>query len=281
MRNVSILLLGILGGLLGILIGAGELLSVIIFWGHLPGSWAGLGLISPEIEAILFILLGMIGTIAALSYSEGRKRTAQAILISGLSGFLIGFVSGSYLMGGWIYWLIPGALLTTAGYIALVTPEKIASSLPLVRSDKREIRFMGYALYSGLFIGGLILVMAALILTSMPGDGPEADASEDESDFENAEFAQGMGRLNDSLKSYDDILERNQSNVRAWMDKGDVLTRLGRYEEALACYDKVQEIDPASPGTMYARKDVLRRLSSRNETEDQSEYPNQKELPKF
>jgi hypothetical protein len=87
MKYASIRLPGILGGLAGILMGVGELLLEMISWGHLPGSWVGLGLISPEIGALLFILLGAIGLIAALFYSEGRKRTAQAILTSGLLGF--------------------------------------------------------------------------------------------------------------------------------------------------------------------------------------------------
>lgn len=46
-------------------------------------------------------------------------------------------------MGSWIYWIIPGTLLSAAGYIALATPEKIASSFPLIKSDKKVIRFTG------------------------------------------------------------------------------------------------------------------------------------------
>lgn len=267
---MSILLLGILGGLAGILIGAGELLFEIVFWGHVQGNWLGGALIPPEVGALIFILLGMTGMISALFYSERRRRMAWVILASGLLGFPIGLASGSYLVGSWIYWILPGAMLTAAGYIALATPEKIASSLPLVKSDKREIRFLGYALYSGLFAVGLILVMVVLILAGFPGsdNSPEANATQDQRDFENAEFAQSMGRLNDSLRSYDDILARNQSNVRAWYLKGYTLSRLGRYDEALACYDRVLEIDPGYYQARYARSDVQRRLNRSNEIED-------------
>lgn len=41
MRNLSVLLLGISGGLFAVLIGAGELLLWLIFStsSHIPGSW--------------------------------------------------------------------------------------------------------------------------------------------------------------------------------------------------------------------------------------------------
>jgi hypothetical protein len=66
MKYTSIWLLGILGGLAGVLIGAGELLFEMIFWGHLPGSWLGGSLILPEVGALLFILLGIMGMISSL-----------------------------------------------------------------------------------------------------------------------------------------------------------------------------------------------------------------------
>ncbi len=76
-----------------------------------------------------------------------------------------------------------------------------------------------------------------------------------------------MGRLNESLKSYDDILARNQSNVRAWYLKGYTLSRLDRNEEALACYDRALEIDPGYYPARYAGSDVQRRLNESNEIE--------------
>jgi hypothetical protein len=167
MKYASIRLLGILGGLAGILIGTSGRLLEMIFWGHFPGSWVGFSLISPKISSPLFILLGIIGMISSLSYSESRRKMARVITASGLLGFPIGFASGSYLAGSWIYWIIPGTLLTAAGYIALGTPEKITSSLPLVKSDKREIRFLGNTLYSGLFVIGIFFLMAILIFASI------------------------------------------------------------------------------------------------------------------
>jgi uncharacterized membrane protein YfcA len=124
MKYTSIRLLGILGGLAGILIGTSGRLLEMIFWGHFPGSWVGFSLISPEISSPLFILLRIIGMISSLSYSESRREMARVITASGLLGFPIGFASGSYLAGSWIYWIIPGTLLTAAGYIAWGIPEK-------------------------------------------------------------------------------------------------------------------------------------------------------------
>ena len=167
MKYASIRLLGILGGLAGILMGASGLLLEMIFWGYLPGSWVGFSLISPEISSLFFILLGIIGMISSLLYSESRRKMARVITASGLLGFPIGLASGSYLVGSWIYWIIPGTLLTAAGYIALGTPEKITPSLPLVKSDKRDIRFLGNTLYSGLFVIGIFFLMAILIFASI------------------------------------------------------------------------------------------------------------------
>jgi hypothetical protein len=167
MRYPSIRLLGILGGLAGILMGPGGLLIEKTYWSHLPGSWVGLGLISPGTRELLFILLGIVGMISSAYYSDSRRKMAWVILGSGLLGFPIGWASEAYLVGSWIYWIIPGTLLTAAGCIALATPEKIASSLPLVRSDKREIRFLGYILYSGLFALGILFLVAILIFASV------------------------------------------------------------------------------------------------------------------
>lgn len=267
MRNLSILLLGVLGGLAGILTGAGELLVGEFLSGQAPGSWLRSGLISPEVGALLFVMLGITGIISSLLYSESRRKMAWVILASGLLGFPIGFASGAYLVGGWIYWIIPGAMLTAAGCIALATPEKIASSLPLIKSDKREVRFIGYALYGGLFVIGVILLMAVFILASGPGgdNSPARNATLEKSDFENAKFAQSMGRLNDSLKSYDNILARNQSNVRAWYLKGYTLSRLEKYDEALVCYDRALEIDPGYYQAVYSRNELVGRMNRSKE----------------
>ena len=264
-------ILGIVGGLFAILIGSGELLFLSFFWvsSHVPGSWLDGVLIPPQVGAILFILLGVGGMVAALSYREDRREPAKVILLCGLLGFPLGYASGSYLVGNWIYWIIPGTLLIAAGLIALVTPGRIASSLPLTRSGKREARLLGWVLYCGLFIAGLILVMGGLFLAGLPGadNSPQANATLDQRDFENAEVAESMGLLNESLKSYDDILARNQSNAQAWFLKGYALSRLGRYNEALACYNRALEIDPGFYQAMYAKNELQKELNRSNKTE--------------
>ncbi len=76
-----------------------------------------------------------------------------------------------------------------------------------------------------------------------------------------------MGLLNESLESYDDILTRNQSNVKAWYLKGYTLSRLGRYDEAISCYDRALEIDPEYYQAQYARNDAQKELNRSNKTE--------------
>lgn len=108
--------------------------------------------------------------------------------------------------------------------------------------------------------------MVVFIFASIPGDdnSPSGNASRDQRDFENAEFAQSMGRLNESLKSYDNIIARNQSNVRAWYLKGYTLSRLEMNDEALACYDRALEIDPKFYQAVYARNELVRKINSSN-----------------
>jgi hypothetical protein len=239
-------MLGISGGLFAVLIGAGELLLWLLFAtsSHIPGSWLAGTLMPAGVGAILFMLLGVSGLTSALLYSKWKRMPAWPILLSGLLGFPIGYASGSYLVGNWMYWIIPGTLLTASGIIALVTPERITSSLPLVRNDEREVHLLGWALWSGLLIAGLVLVMGGLFLAglmlSVPNNSPEGNATQDQRDFENAAVAQSMGLLEESLKSYDSILDRNQSNVRAWKEKGQTLDMLGRHEESQVCYERAR-----------------------------------------
>jgi hypothetical protein len=126
MRYASIRMLGIFGGLAGILVSIAEFLLWVFSSGHTPAISTGAGIISPEVGALIFILLGIIGMISSLLYSESRMKMAQVILATGLLGFLIGLVSGGLLVGNWIYWIIPGTLLSTAGYIAMTTSKKVA-----------------------------------------------------------------------------------------------------------------------------------------------------------
>jgi len=72
----------------------------------------------------------------------------------------------------------------------------------------------------------------------------KGDAGRDQDDFDNANIAGSMGRWDKAVESYDDILSRNQSNVRAWEERAYALEKLHRFKEANESYEKARELDP-------------------------------------
>ncbi len=87
MRYTSIRLPGILGGLAGRSYRRRRAAVRVIFRGHFPGSWVGISLISPGISSPLFILLGIIGVISSMLYSESRREMSRVITAIGLLDF--------------------------------------------------------------------------------------------------------------------------------------------------------------------------------------------------
>jgi tetratricopeptide (TPR) repeat protein len=69
-----------------------------------------------------------------------------------------------------------------------------------------------------------------------------------EDDFNNADIAGSMGRWDKAVESYDDILSRNQSNVRAWKERAYALQKMSRYREANESYEKARELNPEKEG---------------------------------
>jgi hypothetical protein len=264
--KASVILPGFIGGLFGILIGLGSLLWWLVSASssHVPRSWIEGAFIPPEEGALIFIVLGMAGGCSALLYLRKRKNLGWIIISCGILGFPAGYASGSYLVMSWIAWIIPGTLLCAAGLIALIGPEKIASSLPLLNSSEKSSRLLGSLLYGILYIFVLFLVMIALFHIGLaPDTSPQGKATQDQRDFENAAAAQSMGLYNESLAYYDRILARNQSNFLAWYDKGMALSKLDRHDEAVVCYERALEIEPGLEEAGKAKDDALRAKAER------------------
>lgn len=163
---------------------------------------------------------------------------------------------------GWVSWIFPGTLLVASGLISLAGPDRITSSLPLLSSENSRSRSLGSVLYSILFIALMIMAMSGLLyLGSAPDTSVQGMATQDQRDLESAGVTQSMGLYNESLPIYDQVLARNQSNFRAWYEKGSALSRLGRYDEALVCYDRALEIEPDLKEARDARAETLRKLN--------------------
>jgi tetratricopeptide (TPR) repeat protein len=247
--RLSIQFLAFLGGLAALLIAAFDLIASMISGSssHIPSSWSDLS----QLGGIVFLLLGSLGIAGAFFYPKDRKKVAWLILACGLLGFPVGYIAWIPFLGflGWVMWIPPGVLLTVAGLLAVITPERLRSILG--ESSTKEDRANRKPIDQGLFVStilvgialmAIIFLFAGLLLFGAE-DYLKGDAGRDQDDFDNAIISGSMGRWDKALESYDDLLSRNQSNVQAWKERAYALEKLGRYEEANESYEKARELD--------------------------------------
>jgi tetratricopeptide (TPR) repeat protein len=64
----------------------------------------------------------------------------------------------------------------------------------------------------------------------------------------------------ESLESYNKILELNSRDTTAWNNKGTIFAKTGKYNEAMKCFDKVHEIDPNDAAAWHNKGFVLDNL---------------------
>jgi len=247
--RLAIQILGLLGGLAGLLIAAFDLLASLVGLSssHIPSGWSELDLAG----GVVFLLLGLAGIGGAFLYTRNKKRAAWLLLGSGLLGFPVGYIAWIPFLGflGWILWIPPGVLLTVAGLLALITPERLRSLLGQgsKTADRASREPIDQAVFVGVIFAGIglltVILMFAGILFFGAEDYLKGDAGRDQDDFDNANIAGTMGRWDKAIESYDDILSRNQSNVQAWKERAYALEKLDRYDEANESYEKARELE--------------------------------------
>jgi tetratricopeptide (TPR) repeat protein len=247
--RLAIQILGLLGGLAGLLIAAFDLLASLVGLSssHIPSGWSELGLAG----GVVFLLLGLAGIGGAFLYTRNKKRAAWLLLGSGLLGFPVGYIAWIPFLGflGWVLWIPPGVLLTVAGLLALITPERLRSLLGQgsKTADRASREPIDQAVFVGVIFAGIglltVILMFAGILFFGAEDYLKGDAGRDQDDFDNANIAGTMGRWDKAIESYDDILSRNQSNVQAWKERAYALEKLDRYDEANESYEKARELE--------------------------------------
>lgn len=236
--RLTIQTLAILGGLVGLLIAVFNIIASIIGGSssHIPRGWSEL----IQMGGFALLLLSLAGIAGAVLYSRNRKKAAWLLLGCGLLGFAAGYIAWIAFLGllGWIMWTAPGVLLTAAGLLALITPARLRSILgqagPEEGSAKRkpvdQAMFLS-VVFAGLGLLTVILLFAGFLVYAVE-DSIKGDAGRDQDDFDSAIISGSMGRWDKAVDSYDDILSRNQSNIRAWEERAYALEKLGRYEEA-------------------------------------------------
>jgi tetratricopeptide (TPR) repeat protein len=250
--RLAIQILALLGGLAAFLIAAFDLLASIIGGSssHIPSSWSELS----QLGGVAFLLLGLAGIGGAFLYPRNRKRVAWLLLGCGLLGFPVGYIAWIPFLGilGWVIWIPPGVLFTVAGLLAVITPKRLRSILGQgdTKEDRADRNPIDQALFISVIFVGIALMTIILMFTGLLLFGAEdylkGDAGRDQDDFDNANIAGSMGRWDKAVDSYDDILSRNQSNVRAWKERAYALEKMDRYDEANESYEKARELDPES-----------------------------------
>lgn len=185
---------------------------------------------------------------------------------------------------GTLTWIVPGTLLTLSGILALMTPERLGSSLPLLKSDRQPVRHSGYVGYGIL----LLLFLAILFIIGMISlnmiwtfsvsdfepnleNAPTAEADRALTD---AAVARSMGLINQSLmdydraiKAYDSVIEKDPTNAKAWIGKATALSRLGRYNESLKSYENYIELNKADSSAWRDKAKILKALGRDAEAE--------------
>ena len=244
--RLTIQTLAFLGGLAALLICALDLLASLIGLSssHIPTGWSELY----QAGGVVFLLLGLAGIAGAFLYTKNEKRAAWLLLGSGLLGFPVGYLAWIPFFGflGWVLWMPPGVLLTVAGLLAWITPQRLRALLGQSSEavDNANRKSIDQALFVSAIFVGIALLTIILMFTGLlflgAEDSLKGEAGRDQDDFNNADIAGSMGRWDKAVESYDDILSRNQSNVRAWEERAYALQKLGRYNEANESYERAR-----------------------------------------
>lgn len=161
--KILTILLGMVGGLCAVLFGFAILALLFISAAsvRIPGEGTEDRLIDLANGSFWYIYLGFAGIVGVVLVYINRQRPGAMLLLgTGVLGFIVSYAGSSTLMGT-LTWIAPGALLILAGILALITPEKLGSILPLLKSDRQPVRRLGYAVY------GIVLLLFLATLLSV------------------------------------------------------------------------------------------------------------------
>jgi hypothetical protein len=260
--QIAVQALALLGGLAGLIIAAFYFTASEIGSSSSHMAWGGISFVA----GFVFLLFGAGGISSALLYTRYRKPVAWILLFSGLLGFPLGYVAWSNWIGffGWVTRIPAGVLLTWAGILAVITPERLRSGLLGQESSlqsKADVRSpIDQAVFVGAILAGIGLLTVIFLISGFLVFGAEDslkdDAARDQEDFDNAALAASMGRWDKSIESYDAILARNQSNPRAWTERAYALEKLGRQSEAEQSYEIGRKLDAQNREMLGADQEI-------------------------
>lgn len=244
--NFALKVSGIVGGLLAIVIGV-----VWLVFGFIASTSSHVGS-AGELTmagAVAFIIMGVLAIYSSKIYAKKPRLASRLLLFAGILGFFAGHAADYAIMGGILglmAWTVPGTLMIVAGLIGWITPQRLASSLPLLNSDRGDVRLVAKVLYGGLFAGVIIMMIGILFFFGAMFIGFQEESKSDEDLFSDATMHESYGKYDIALSVYDRILAKNQSNAEAWMRRGYALEKLGRHNESVQSYQRARQLETAS-----------------------------------
>lgn len=244
--NLALKVLGILGGLLAIVIGSAWLVFGLIASASSHVGSAGVLTIA---GGAVFMGMGLLAIYSSIIYVKKPRLASKLLLSTGFLGFFVGYAADYAIMQGFLglmTWTVPGTFMIAAGLIGWITPQRLAFSLPLLKSDRGDVRLVARVLYGGLFAGVIIMMMGILFFSGAMFIGFQEENKSDQALFSDATTHESYGKYDVALSVYDRILAKNQSNAEAWMRKGYALEKLGRHNESVQSYQRARQLEHGS-----------------------------------
>ncbi len=284
--KILTILLGMVGGLCAVLFGFAILALLFISAAsvRIPGEGTEDRLIDLANGSFWYIYLGFAGIVGVVLVYINRQRPGAMLLLgTGVLGFIVSYAGSSTLMGT-LTWIAPGALLILAGILALITPEKLGSILPLLKSDRQPVRRLGYAVYGIvllLFLATLLsvgILSLGTIWTFSVSDFEPTSEKSPTADADRAlvdgNIARSMGLWNESnisydraINDYDKIIEKDPINAQAWKNKAFAQKQLGRHNDSLKSYENYLELNKSDSYTWRVKAEILKDLGRDAEAE--------------
>ena len=256
--NLALKVLGILGGLLAIVIGLAWLVFGLVAYASSHVGCAGALTIA---GGAVFMMVGLLAIYSSIIYVKKPRLASKLLLSFGILGFFVGYAADYAIMQGFlglITWTVPGTLMIVAGLIGWVTPQRLASALPLLNNDRGDIRLAAKVLYGGLFAGAFVMMMGILIFSGVMLLGFHEESKSDDDLFSDATMHESYGHYDSALYVYDRILAKNQSNAKAWRWRAYALDKMGRHYEANESYKRAVQLEHASSAPQSSLKEIQR-----------------------
>jgi len=123
---------------------------------------------------------------------------------------------------------------------------KIRERLPLIKSEHRDVRIIGYVFYT------LMIIMLMTFLPIWPVPGYTVEELNDQGVDLAAE-----GRFDEALSTFEKAAEKDPNLPAVWYNHALTLNRMDRSEEAKLSLEKTLELDPGHKEALVLQRSFL------------------------